>query len=37
MPGEIDREKLLPINVIRTGFKEHQYHVIRNNGYAAYV
>lgn len=36
MPGEIDREKLLPINVIRTGFKEHQYHVIRNNGYAAY-
>lgn len=36
MPTEIDREKLLPINVIRTGFKEHQYHVIRNDGYAAY-
>ncbi|MBP3360369.1 MAG: helix-turn-helix transcriptional regulator [Clostridia bacterium] len=36
MKGEFDRGRLLPINVIRTGFKEHQYHVIRNEGYAAY-
>ena len=36
MPYNQDMEKLLPINVIRTGYREHQNHVIRNDGFAAY-
>ena len=36
MLGEIDREKLLPLYVKRTGYKKHQYQVIRNDGYPAY-
>lgn len=36
MPYKQDMEKLLPINVIRTGFRKHQSHVIRNDGFAAY-
>lgn len=36
MLGEIDLEKLLPLYVIRTGYKQHQYHVIRSDGYPAY-
>lgn len=36
MPDELYSEKQLPIYIIRTGFKEHQYHVIRSEGYPAY-
>ncbi|MBQ7974739.1 MAG: AraC family transcriptional regulator [Clostridia bacterium] len=33
---EQDRQKLLPLWVIRTGFKERQYHISRPEGFAAY-
>lgn len=33
---EQDREKLLPLWVIRTGFKERQYHISRPEGFVAY-
>ena len=33
---EQDRQKLLPIRVIRAGFKERQYHITRPDGFAAY-
>ena len=33
---EQDRHKLLPLWVIRTGFKERQYHITRPEGFAAY-
>lgn len=33
---EQDRHKLLPLWVIRTGFKERQYHITRTDGFAAY-
>ncbi len=36
MDGEFDRVRLLPINVIRTGMKEEQQHIIRGDGYPAY-
>ncbi len=36
MRYEHDSEKLLPINIIRTGHVYHQPHVIRSEGFAAY-
>ncbi len=33
---ESEREKLLPVHVIRAGFKERQYHITRNDEFAAY-
>lgn len=33
---ESEREKLLPIHVIRAGYKERQYHITRSDGLAAY-
>ena len=33
---EQDRQRLLPLWVVRTGFKERQYHITRPEGFAAY-
>ena len=33
---ESEREKLLPVHVIRAGFKERQFHITRNDEFAAY-
>ncbi len=33
---ESEREKLLPVYVIRAGFKERQFHITRNDEFAAY-